>query len=228
MLVSPPFTPVWGESEKAEGRVARFSFTPRFFEEIADEVGLRRSGLKGSWHAFFAIDQRLESLCSLLMDETENQCPNGRIYFEPLSRALAVAVLSTVRNQQEKRIKSIAVPPGIGRVVQCLETHFDEDLSLDMLAAQAQLSRSYFAQAFRQATGYSPHHYLLRVRLSRARQLLSRENKEISLSEIAVACGFFDQAHFSRHFRRFFGTTPTAFRQQSQANPHRTKEQIVG
>jgi len=111
--------------------VARFSFSPRFIEAAASEVGLPLPGCTRFWHAFFTIDQRLEELCWLLTEETECRCPHGRLYFEGLSQALAE------------------------------------------LAAQAQLSRSHFAQAFRQLTGHAPHQYLLRVRLNHARRMLA-------------------------------------------------------
>jgi hypothetical protein len=61
--VFPPFLPVHCECEGAGGRVAKFSFSPRFFEAIADQVGLPLGRSKGFWHDFFAIDQRLEALC---------------------------------------------------------------------------------------------------------------------------------------------------------------------
>lgn len=216
VLVRPPFLAVHGRWERAGGRVARFNFAPRFFEDAADEVGLPRPGSKRFRHAFFSIDQRLEALCRLLMEETESGCPHGRRYFEALADALAVGVLSAVRDQYRNKARAPVVPPGIHRVVQSLETDFARDLSLAELAAQAQLSRSHFKQAFRQLTGYAPHHYLLRVRLSHARKLLAQENEAMPLSEIAAACGFFDQAHLSRHFRRFFGITPGAFRHRQE------------
>jgi AraC family transcriptional regulator len=215
VLVFPPFLPVHGQWERAEGQVARFSFSPRFFEAVADEVDLPRPGLKRFWHAFFPINQQLEALCRLLMEETENRCPQGRRYFEGLSQALAVGVLSAVRDQPRDG-RPRAVPSGIYRAVQSLETGFASDFSLTELAAQAQLSRSHFAQAFRQLTGHTPHQYFLRVRLSHARKLLAQENPAMSLTEIAMACGFFDQAHMTRHFRRFFGTTPMAFRHRQR------------
>jgi AraC family transcriptional regulator len=216
VLVFPPLLPVHGQWEGADGRVARFSFSPRFMEAAAGEVGLPLPGLKRFWHAFFTIDHRLEALCWLLMEETEARCPHGRLYFERLAQALAVAVLSTVRDQPRGGRRPWAVPPGIHRAVQSLETDFARDLSLAELAAQAQLSRSHFAQAFRQLTGHAPHQYLLRVRLSHARKLLAQEDQALSLSDIAAACGFSDQAHLSRHFRRAFGTAPTAFRRRQR------------
>jgi AraC-like DNA-binding protein len=213
VLVSPPSLPLYGHWERAAGRVARFSFSPRFFEAAAAEAGLPGPGLKRFWHAFFPIDRQLDALCRLLMQETEGQCPHGRRYFEALGEALALGVLSAVRDQPSAK-RPWAVPPGIHRVVQSLETDFTRDFSLAELAAQAQLSRGYFAQAFRQLTGDAPHQYLLQVRLSHARQLLAQNNPALSLGEIAASCGFSDQAHLSRHFRRFFGTTPAAFRRQ--------------
>ena len=76
------------------------------------------------------------------------------------------------------------------------------------------MSRSHFALMFRQLTGYTPHQYLLLVRLNHARKLIAQRNPPLALAEIAATTGFCDQAHLNRHFRRFFGTTPSAFRSQ--------------
>jgi AraC family transcriptional regulator len=210
IFVSPPGLSVFGEWEGAEGVVVNFSFSPRFFESMAKEVGLFEIISKRPWHHFFALDQRTEALCRLLMEETEDQCPHGPLYFEPLARALALRVLGTIK----KRHRNTAVPPGIRRAVERLEADFAEDLSLDELAALAQMSRSHFAVMFRQLTGYTPHQYLLLVRLNHARKLIGQRNPSLSLAEIAASTGFCDQAHLNRHFRRFFGTTPAAFRSQ--------------
>jgi AraC-like DNA-binding protein len=216
VLVFPPLLPVHGEWERADGRVARFSFSRQFFEAIAEQLGLPLPRVKDFWHAFFAINQQLEALCRLLMEETESQCPHGRLYFEPLAQALAAGVLTTVRDQHRSRARACAVPPGIRRALQSLENDFADDLSLAELAARAQLSRSHFVQTFRQFTGCSPHQYLLQVRLSYARKLMAQGNTALSLGEIAAASGFFDQAHLTRVFRRFFGTTPSHFRDRQR------------
>jgi AraC family transcriptional regulator len=208
----PPGLACLAEWERAEGRVARLSFSPRFCEAVAAELGVPGPGSKQFWHAFFSIDQLVDALCRLLMEETESGCPHGQRYFEGLAHALAVGALSAVRDQRRGGRLPPAVPPGIHRAVQNLETGFARDLSLTELAAQAQLSPSHFARAFTQFTGHTPHQYLLRVRLGHARKLLAQESEALSLSDIATACGFFDQSHLIRHFRRFFGTTPAVFR----------------
>ena len=120
IFVSPPGVPVFGEWEGAAGVVVNFSFSPRFFEAMAKEIGLLDIISKPHWHHFFAIDQRTEALCRLLMEETEDQCPHGPLYFEPLARALALRVLGTVKKQQRNR----AVPPGIRRAVDASGERF--------------------------------------------------------------------------------------------------------
>ena len=199
VLVAPPSLPVQGEWERADGIVVNFSFSPRFFEALAERAGLSQLISKRPWH-FFAIDQRTEALCRLLMEETEDQCPRGPLYFESLAHALAVSVLDTVCDQHSRKLRAAAVTPGIRRAVKWLEADFADDLSLDQLAAKAQMSRSHFALTFRQVTGYAPHQYLLLVRLNHARKLIAQGNPALSLAEIAAESGFCDQAHLTGIF----------------------------
>lgn len=162
---------------------------------------------------FFALDHRLEALCRLLMEETENHCSLGPLYFESLAHALAVNVLTQVCDQARASRNVVAAPPGVWRAVQRLEERFAHPVCLQELAVLAGLSQRHFVRSFQRATGRTPHQYLLRVRLSHARQLMAQQTEVMPLAEIAVTCGFFDQAHLGWHFRRAFGTTPAAFRQ---------------
>lgn len=227
LLISPPALPVHGEQEEAEGTVANFSFGSRFFEAFAGQMGLAEFISKRPWHHFFAIDQRIEALCRLLMEETEEQCPNGPLYFEPLARALALKVLGTVRDQHGRAWRAATVPPGVRHAVQRLESDFVDEISLAELATIAQMSRSHFALMFREYTGYTPHQYLLLVRLNHARKLITQGNSAFSLAEVAAASGFCDQAHLSRHFRRVFGTTPAVFRAQHNIVHARRSKQLA-
>lgn len=100
----------------------------------------------------------------------------------------------------------------LARALERIEASIEQGVSLQALAQDCGLSRAYFAAAFRAATGQSAHRYLTQRRLLRARAPL--REAELSLSQIALRCGFSSQAHFSDAFRRAMGATPSAFRQR--------------
>jgi AraC-like DNA-binding protein len=99
------------------------------------------------------------------------------------------------------------LPPVVTqRICEYIESHLEQKIGLEGLAAMAGLSTHHFARAFNQSMGIPPHSYLLSRRLERAERML-RET-QLPLSEIAVATGFSDQSHLARHFRRRTGMSP--------------------
>jgi AraC-like DNA-binding protein len=107
------------------------------------------------------------------------------------------------------------LPPALThRVCEYIDSHLEEKISLDALAAMAGLSVDYFAHAFRQSVGLPPHSYLLRRRIETAQHML--HDTELPLSQIAVAAGFSDYSHLARHFRRLTGMSPSAARWNQQ------------
>jgi transcriptional regulator GlxA family with amidase domain len=106
--------------------------------------------------------------------------------------------------------------PSIWRCVKWLEERYAQKICISDLALRAGLSPRHFARSFLKATGYTPHKYLLGLRLIRARELMTRPGQAVCLKQIAGSCGFYDQAHFGRHFRRSFGTTPAEFLRTQQ------------
>ena len=96
------------------------------------------------------------------------------------------------------------------RAKEMIDARLDGDIPLVDLAAACGLSVGHFARAFRQTTNMSPHQWLLQRRIDRAMTLL-RETS-LPLAEIATACGFSDQSHFTRIFNRIVGATPGTWR----------------
>ena len=91
-------------------------------------------------------------------------------------------------------------------VTDYISDRLDRELSLNELAAIAQLSPYHFSRAFKQSTGISPHQYVIQQRIERAKQLVLQG--KMSLADIAIACGFSHQSHLNRHFKRITGVTP--------------------
>ena len=88
--------------------------------------------------------------------------------------------------------------------------HLAETVSLDDLAAVTGLSRFHFARKFRATIGTTPHAFVLQQRVERARTLLERTGTPIP--DIAASCGFADQPHLTREFKKRVGVTPGRYR----------------
>lgn len=97
----------------------------------------------------------------------------------------------------------------VAQVRALMEARFDEDLSLADLARGCGLPRHHLIRAFRRETGFTPHAYLVDIRVRRARERLRRGEAP---GEVAAATGFCDQAHLTRAFKARLGVTPGAFR----------------
>ncbi|THD02945.1 hypothetical protein B1810_10070 [Panacagrimonas perspica] len=97
-------------------------------------------------------------------------------------------------------------------VLDHIDTHLHEGITVQNLAALAQLSAPHFSRAFSRSTGISPHRYLMRLRLQHATCLL--RNTQRTASEIALLVGFSDQSHFIRCFVRHTGKTPRVYRRE--------------
>src|SRR5262245_35076536 len=95
-------------------------------------------------------------------------------------------------------------------------SHLDEDVSLDVLAAHAGLSRFHLHRVFSAAVGETPKQFAFRLRLGRAAVLLLTTGE--SVLDVALSCGFQSHEVFSRAFRRRFGMTPSVYRSRGFAN----------
>lgn len=100
----------------------------------------------------------------------------------------------------------------IENVLSYINEHFREPLSLDALAARANLSPYYFTRVFTAETGFTPHQYLIATRLNSAKFLL--RTPDLTLKEIAFSCGFTSESSFCSTFRKWEHMTPGEYRGQ--------------
>lgn len=96
------------------------------------------------------------------------------------------------------------------RVAEYVDVRLTERICVSEMAALADLSRSHFCRAFRSTFGMPPHVYVETKRIERAQRLMLET--DMSLLEIALACGYCDAAHFSNAFRRASGMAPSIWR----------------
>ncbi|MEM7627486.1 MAG: AraC family transcriptional regulator [Planctomycetota bacterium] len=97
-----------------------------------------------------------------------------------------------------------------------LQQRLEEPWTLNDMAAFCFLSPFYFCRQFKHVTGVTPYQYLIRMRINRARQMFEQPvgGQPRQVAEVAYACGFSDQAHLNRHFKRLVGTTPGRYARQ--------------
>jgi AraC family transcriptional regulator len=100
----------------------------------------------------------------------------------------------------------------VHRVKAYVDTHLETPILIRDLAGVAQRSSAYFCRAFKRTFGETPHAFIIARRLHRANELMLTSDD--SLSEIAVCCGFADQAHLSKVFRNRHGQSPAVWRRE--------------
>jgi AraC family transcriptional regulator len=140
-------------------------------------------------------------------------------YIDALARAIVVRAAQI-------RQRSARVSPlpkwRLRRVVDYVETHISQAISLADLAAAAGLSRTHFTTQFRLATSCKPHDFILLQRIEVAERLLLQSSRE--LMDIALTVGFQTQAHFSTVFKRFVGESPGRWRRAQLAEGPQRRE----
>ncbi|MBU3803158.1 MAG: AraC family transcriptional regulator [Candidatus Cellulosilyticum pullistercoris] len=118
--------------------------------------------------------------------------------------------------QNQKQVANIYKEDEIKRMEEAahyISTHFNEDLSLKLIATKYNVSTSYFSKKFKSVTGFSFKEYLIAVRIKEACGLLIQTN--ISITEIATRCGFTDSNYFGDAFKKIKGISPRDFRRVS-------------
>lgn len=104
----------------------------------------------------------------------------------------------------------------IWRAMEYLQIHMQEELDLEEYAEQLHLSYSRFSHLFSATAGVSPHQYLLKLRLERARDLL--KDSSMNICQISETVGFSDPYYFSRIFKKKFSVSPREFRKSGYAS----------
>ena len=155
----------------------------------------------------------VEHLLTTLFQELDDPMPYSGLCLDLIAVSLALRLFFTYGNVKKPLL---AVKGGLGttrqrRIMDYIESHLEEDISLDDLAREAGISAYHLGRAFKQTTGMPPHRYITDRRIHRAQEMLLRNDRPVT--DIALALGFASPSHFTDVFRKITGTTPTGFRQ---------------
>jgi AraC family transcriptional regulator len=137
---------------------------------------------------------------------------------EQAARRTLMAATTLLRNQvgrlpadkEQRDGKERLLTWQVRKVVEHIDRRITSRVLVADLSALVKRSEAHFSRSFRRTFGQSPHAFVVRRRVDFAAQYMLQT--DASLSEIALRCGFADQAHLCKHFRKLTGETPAAWR----------------
>ena len=201
---------------------ARFSVAESYFEvtcvELDPVMATRLFGRKGAAAAdalapqLVIKDAQIAALLTSMKLEVSQGCVGGRLYAQSMSVALAAYLehrfsTSPRRDRSKKRLSDFQTK----RIVDYIDANLASDIALNDLADLVDMSRRQFYRVFSSTFDSTPHHYLLKERVRRARELLSAGTLPV---DIAGALGFSSQSHFTHVFKKMTGTSPGVYRRE--------------
>ena len=160
------------------------------------------------------VDTQLGALVAAVHAEMVAGFASGPLFLDSVEQALAVALVDryAVRHRSVQRYGGGLSPARLRRITELVDAKADDELTLREMAQSVGLSTAHFSRMFRKSTGESPHQFVLRRRIKRAKAMLGAANSRVL--DIAVSCGFKSQQHFARAFRYVCGASPTEYRQE--------------
>jgi AraC family transcriptional regulator len=186
---------------------------PVFLRSVAERELERPCGSLETVSLQGGVDDRLWELGRRMAAELRAPRYASQLYFDTLNTQLAICL---VRDHSSLVVRDGGRGPQVGdqrirAAIDFIDANLGWSITLDELAAEADLSPGYFVTAFRQATGLPPHRYVLKQRVERAKLLLAEPDRTIS--QIALDVGFSSQSHLTSVFRRTTGMTPKGYRE---------------
>ena len=159
-------------------------------------------------------DRRIEQITRSFLSEMRSDALGSKLYSETLATQLAIHLLRdycTLPSQLKQYDKGLSHKQ-LETVINYIEAYLDTNISLKELAIMSGLSPHYFCYLFKRSTGIAPYQFVIQRRIAKAKQLLKQ--KDLSLVNIALDCGFPNQSALCRTFKNCVGTTPRKYRQQ--------------
>jgi AraC-like DNA-binding protein len=163
-------------------------------------------------------DQLIDKHSSLFLRLCRGEDRERPLYIESIGTVLGTHILQLIYLNDVMRELRAGLPPDrLLKVIRYIDQHMGEKIDLQSLARTAGYSEGHFGLLFKRSMGLTPHDYLMRRRLERARELLETTNrKEL---DIALSCGFSDDTHMGRRIKEAWSVLPKQLRPRHKSGP---------
>jgi len=189
-----------------------FFYLPRSaLDAIADDADAPRIGDLN--HKPVAIDDAtISGLGMAVLPALSHPDQTSQLFIDHILLAVGVHVAQTYGGMRSlpRPVRGGLAPWQVRRAKEILCANLDGRVPLKEVAQECRLSVSHFSRAFRCSLGVAPHNWLLTRRVEAAKQKL--RDDRLSLSDVALACGFADQSHLTKVFTRIVGVSPGVWR----------------
>lgn len=197
--------------------VQHLYISPCRLAEIASDIYEREIKWVELRDVLRADDDVLIGAMSELIQELRYGGLGGSLFVEAITNQICVHLLRNYAGElrQAPQAKSGLSSTQARRVREFMEKNLDRNLSLADIAQVANISVFHLIRQFNETFGCPPYVYLMHRRLERAREMIASGDR--ALKCVAVSCGFSDQSHMTRLFRREFKMTPGEYRRNVQS-----------
>ncbi|MGB8195074.1 MAG: AraC family transcriptional regulator, partial [Chitinophagaceae bacterium] len=196
------------------GHCSIFNFTESFYRYFIDDLNLK--------HSFFFSNDNLLSLLLKSTPETDylhyrvlkkaghaGKLEMDNLVLEILKQIVASFTELSIDKKLNASYKKFHLAT-IERAREYINDNFSNDISLHEISSYACVSPFHFSRIFKEFTTYSPHQYLLNVRLKHSEMLL--KNTSIPVAQVSLASGFNSAEHFATAFKQKYKMNPSQYR----------------
>jgi AraC family transcriptional regulator len=211
-LIIPRGTAYW-QSDTQKSKGITLGFNSDFLARTLSAESIDISCLE--LHSQFpTFDPLIYQIGLALKAELEQNRHSSRLYAESAATFLVNHLFHRYAlRKQKQQIANSGLPNyKLQQVIDYIHANLDCNIGLTELADMAQMSLSHFSRLFKQSTGYSPHQFVIKCRVDRAKELLVKS--DLSIADITYKVGFANQGHLTSHFKRLLGVTPKVVRER--------------
>lgn len=201
-----------GPAEPGTGcRLLGFQVNKNFVDTISYSIYGRKE-------AFFDNESQsydhIRPLLELFIEESKACQAGHQLILETIGTQIMVNLFRTVKNNMPPlpTLRNSREKENVRRAIDYFMEYYNSDYSLEDVAQVANLSPYHFIRVFKVETGKTPYDYLVDIKIEKAKELLKKGNRKLSITQVCFMCGFNNLSHFTAVFKRKTGFTPSEYK----------------